>query len=299
MRSLVLSGGGARGCFEAGVLYRLFDEIQFDNISGTSVGALNTIVLSQCYIDNDKSLLKEVWTEMIQKNKHVYRKNYFKATIGNPPYSFSPLRKIIKKRIDLQKIIELESKKVMITAVDLKSGKAITFSNRDKDITPENLLDAIIASSSAPPAFPTVKIGKYQLVDGGVRDNVPVHHLIDNPKYDSAIVILCNPKDVQIKKGIPNSLLKIGFRSIDIMMNEITNNDVNNILRLNSILADLKQDHKKNEWLKNKDILKVQIICPDEPVSDESLEFSKENMIKGFEIGIKKAEEFLATTPIV
>jgi len=299
MRSLVLSGGGARGCFEAGVLYELFDKIQFDNISGTSVGALNTMILTQCYIDNDKSLLKEVWTEMIKKNKDVFKKNYFKTVIGNPPYKFSPLRKKIQNKINFQKIIDFKEKKVMVTAVDLKSGKTIVFSNQDKDITAENLLDATIASSSAPPAFQPIKINEYQLVDGGVRDNVPVHHLIDNPKYDSAIVILCNPKDIQIEKEIPNSLLKVGFRVIDIMMNEITRNDVNNILRLNSILADLKGKFSKNEWLKNKDILKVKIICPEEPVSDDSLNFIQEKLIKGFETGIEKAKEFLNNNPIV
>ncbi|GAG09074.1 unnamed protein product, partial [marine sediment metagenome] len=125
MKSLVLSGGGARGCFEAGVLYELFDRIQFDNISGTSVGALNTMILSQCYIDNDKSLLKEVWTEMIKKNKDVYRKNYLKATIGRPPYKFSPLKKKIQNKVNFKKIIELKTKKIMVTAVDLRANSGL------------------------------------------------------------------------------------------------------------------------------------------------------------------------------
>ncbi len=46
---LVLSGGGARGAYEAGVLAHLFEAIypqlrpgfEFDVISGTSVGALH------------------------------------------------------------------------------------------------------------------------------------------------------------------------------------------------------------------------------------------------------------------
>ncbi|HUS49492.1 MAG TPA: hypothetical protein VMZ91_04970, partial [Candidatus Paceibacterota bacterium] len=73
----------------------------------------------------------------------------------------------------------------------------------------------------------------------------------------------------------------------------------NNILRLNSILADLKGKFSKNEWLKNKDILKVKIICPEEPVSDDSLNFIQEKLIKGFETGIEKAKEFLNNNPIV
>ncbi|MEJ2207108.1 MAG: patatin-like phospholipase family protein, partial [Gemmatimonadota bacterium] len=46
---LVLSGGGARGAYEAGVLAHLFEEIyprlppgfEFDVLSGTSVGAIH------------------------------------------------------------------------------------------------------------------------------------------------------------------------------------------------------------------------------------------------------------------
>jgi len=42
--ALVLSGGGARGAYQAGVL-KYLEEIQFipDYIAGTSVGAINTV----------------------------------------------------------------------------------------------------------------------------------------------------------------------------------------------------------------------------------------------------------------
>ena len=48
-RALVMSGGGAKGAFEAGVLYGLFhgteepaDKFDYDVITGVSAGAINT-----------------------------------------------------------------------------------------------------------------------------------------------------------------------------------------------------------------------------------------------------------------
>lgn len=73
--AIVLSGGGARGAYEAGVLSHLFEEIcprlgdgfEFDLVSGTSVGAIHAAYLaatSQMPAPQRAGLLTRIWQEM-------------------------------------------------------------------------------------------------------------------------------------------------------------------------------------------------------------------------------------------
>lgn len=72
---LVLSGGGARGAYEAGVLSYLYEfvypelpEFEFDVVSGTSVGAIHaayTIASAHMDAENRARHLAETWTAMV------------------------------------------------------------------------------------------------------------------------------------------------------------------------------------------------------------------------------------------
>ncbi|MCG4722807.1 patatin-like phospholipase family protein, partial [Alistipes putredinis] len=55
---LCLAGGGAKGAFQAGVIYGLYERgLDFDVISGTSIGAINGYYI---YTKNVNKL-KEMW----------------------------------------------------------------------------------------------------------------------------------------------------------------------------------------------------------------------------------------------
>ena len=55
---LCLAGGGAKGAFQAGVIYGLYEKgIKFDAIAGTSIGAINGYYI---YTENVNKL-KEMW----------------------------------------------------------------------------------------------------------------------------------------------------------------------------------------------------------------------------------------------
>jgi predicted acylesterase/phospholipase RssA len=59
-RALVLSGGGARGAYEAGVVTALFEREDFDIICGTSIGAINAAVAAQGATDQMRTLWRGV-----------------------------------------------------------------------------------------------------------------------------------------------------------------------------------------------------------------------------------------------
>jgi len=290
-KSLVLSGGGAKGSFEAGILYELFDHIEFDYIHGTSVGALNGLILCQCYLDKSKLLLKDIWTKQITKNKHVFQKKYLNVFTGKPPLNFSPLRKIIKDNINLNKVINMNTI-LRFTAVDLNTGEAIVMSNQECGNS-EDLLNSIIASATIPPAFSPVEMGEYKLVDGGTRDNVPIKNLIRNENIESALILLCNPKKINEEKRKYNNIFSIGLRTIDIMTHEITVNDVNTAVNINELLRTIKQEEiEQNEWLSNKRVIDIDIIEPEEPLGG-TLNFNHEVLLRSFLKGRLKGKEFL------
>ena len=289
MKTLVLSGGGSKGAYQAGILYKIFDHIEFNNIYGTSVGSLNCILMAQCYLDKSPEKLKQIWLEMIQKNKHVFNKSYVRTLWGSPPYSFIPLRKLLKNTIDFKKIIEMD-KEIIITSVDLVTGKSIFTSNREVS-GPEELFDAVISSASIPPAFLPVKIGKKMLVDGGIRDNVPTKLLLNKNEKNSVLIITCGKKEEEKKEGEYNGLIEIGSRVIDIMTNEITQNDISMIIKINELIKSIPEEYR-TKWLAGKKVLDIETIIPKEPLGGV-LDFSHENLLKIWNIGYERGKEYL------
>tara|TARA_B100000749_G_C18423063_1_gene464359 strand:- start:11 stop:1045 length:1035 start_codon:yes stop_codon:yes gene_type:complete len=67
---LVLSGGGAKGAYQAGVVRYLAEQnIQPDAVAGASIGSLNgAVVASATDINEAASLLKQVWAEVAEKS---------------------------------------------------------------------------------------------------------------------------------------------------------------------------------------------------------------------------------------
>jgi NTE family protein len=72
--AMILSGGGARGAYEVGVLWYIFDDLTrmrgtpppVDILSGTSVGAINACFLAAHLMDPVLGIrrLVELWTEL-------------------------------------------------------------------------------------------------------------------------------------------------------------------------------------------------------------------------------------------
>ena len=56
----MLSGGGARGAYEAGVITALCEREEFEIISGTSIGAINAALTAQCATDRLRALWRSV-----------------------------------------------------------------------------------------------------------------------------------------------------------------------------------------------------------------------------------------------
>jgi NTE family protein len=102
-RAVVLSGGGARGAYEAGVLRFILDELpgrtgikpDFEIISGTSVGAIHACFLAATADETEKrgERLVEIWDRMrVQEIFHFTMRDWFKL-----PKRFFGVKRVAKQ----------------------------------------------------------------------------------------------------------------------------------------------------------------------------------------------------------
>jgi len=167
--SLALSGGGARGGYHLGVLQYL-DEmgIEIEVISGTSIGA----VIGACYAAGISP----------QEQLKIFTSKEFKKAIQfawfqNGIFKINENAPILAKLLPIKNIEDLPIP-LHITALDIKEGELKSFSKGD-------ILSLCLASSALVPIFAPIKYHEYQLVDGGIVENVPTKYLLE---YNNPIV---------------------------------------------------------------------------------------------------------------
>lgn len=159
----VLSGGGARGFAHLGVI-KFLEEINYKPyaIAGTSAGAIAGALYAAGHSPEEiMGLFKNSnpfgWNSIAWKKEGIF--------------SMEVLNKILKQAIEIDDF-EALSIKLFITATDLNEGKSVIFSEG-------KLIEAVIASSSIPIVFETVKHENSILVDGAILNNFPVEPLVD------------------------------------------------------------------------------------------------------------------------
>jgi len=121
--AIVLSGGGAKGAFQVGVLDALIQDkkVNFGVSVGTSTGAIQAAAVAQ----NDIPRLIDFWTS-IKKPDDVYKKRggLLLDIIGGKPslYTTAPLQALLKRSIDEAKI-KASGKRLRIGIVNLTNGE--------------------------------------------------------------------------------------------------------------------------------------------------------------------------------
>ena len=210
---LCLSGGGARGAYQAGAIKALHEAGIIDQVevfSGTSIGAANAAVLAS----NSPKALEEIWFN-IPQDALKHEKNFFSRlleeklkAIDNGIYSMDVFSSIIMKYIDEAK---LKSKKVFVTVSDggdankgilglvktsyehymRKDNKAIYLPL--DELSQKEAHKSVIASCSIPFVFPAVKQDHHKYYDGGVFDNTPVRPLVESGCTEVIVIQLNRP----------------------------------------------------------------------------------------------------------
>ena len=194
---LVLEGGGARGAYQAGVLKALFEAgYKFDGVAGTSVGALNGVMVAQNRFEDSMKIWREIdFANVLDINnnygENVVNKNFDQETIR---YFYNYVKKIIVQGgLDTTKIKNLIKANIdedLLRDSGIDFG-IMTYSVTEKqplsifveDMAKDKVADYVMASASFPGFKKTVVDGQ-EFIDGGVYDNMPINMLLDKGYKD-------------------------------------------------------------------------------------------------------------------
>jgi NTE family protein len=230
--AIVLSGGGAKGAFQVGVLDELVGNRQLNAkiFGGVSTGSIQAVGGAQ----NDVPKLKAVWMS-IRKADDIYKKRFggllLSSLFGKDSlYKPDGLRQKLSSFIDPARLAT-SGKHLVIGAVGLQKANFRVIRETDP-----NILEAIMASSAVPLAFPPVVQNGQQWVDGGVLNVTPLDAVMElNPS--AVIVVLATPLATAARDKNFDNLIDIAKQATSIMSDEVTREDLKHAHFITDLLA--------------------------------------------------------------
>lgn len=245
--AIVLSGGGAKGAFQVGVLDELITRrgVKVDIFAGVSTGAIQALGGAQ----DDVPGLVDAWLRL-RGNRDAYREKPLGVVGGllgaESLYDPSPIRARIRARIRAfadETRLRATGKKLLLGVVSLTSGAF-----RTVDETTPGIANWVYASAALPVFFPPLRTRaadgrEEQWVDGGVRNVTPLSAALDwNPR--GVLVVMASPPTPTPTPTLEagharnyGSLVSIALRSVGILQSEVVANDTAQAQLVNDLLA--------------------------------------------------------------
>ena len=191
--ALVLSGGGAKGAWEAGAAVALIEGgVPVRVVAGSSAGALNAAMLADGRFDR----LQAHWRSVTREQVYTLRPGVFFAGLlpgwltlltldaAGSLFDPAPLRGLIAGAVDFDRV-RASAVRLIVVAADLARREARLFDNTTVSV------EALMAASAVPGAFPPVNVDGTLLVDGGLTGRAPVlEALAAGPPVARALVLL-------------------------------------------------------------------------------------------------------------
>jgi len=201
--ALALGGGAARGLANIGVLKVLDREkVPLDLITGSSIGALIGAAygLGMHPEEMEEAAIKFTWDELADFS--ISRMSLLKG---------KKLENIIEQFTDNKAFKDMKIP-FGLTTTNIETGKELIYTDGD-------LQKLIKASCSWPGFFPPVDIEKKKLVDGGIKNSIPVRcaRELGATKVIAVHIGFC------IKQGKLDNLFQMFMQSIQILGKELDN----------------------------------------------------------------------------
>jgi NTE family protein len=237
--NLALQGGGSHGAFTWGVLDALIedDRLEFEALSGTSAGAMNTAIMLQGWAKGGASgarkELRDFWTELgsmaitspiqrtpfdrlrgnwnLDESPAALFADVMQRTLApwmRNPLGLDPLRDLLRRHFDQEAVRACHSIKAFIAATNVQTGKVRMFTREEFSI------EALLASACLPNVHEAVVIDGIPYWDGGFRGNPPIWPFIYACDSRDVVIVELDPS---FRPGVPKTNAEVADR-----LNEIT-----------------------------------------------------------------------------
>jgi len=302
--ALVLPGGGARGAFQVGVLKALAELMPkgspnpFAVISGTSAGAINSVVLASKARRFRVAVaeLDRVWAgfhsdqvfrtdhlTMLKSSLHWLAAIVLGGFLVGTPKSLldnSPLRALLSRNVRFPRIqdaIDCELlDAVAITAASYASAHSTSFFQSDPDrhewsrtrrvgVRGDLHLDHLMASIAVPMIFPPVQIDGGYFGDGAMRQATPLSPAI-HLGADRILVIGVRDETADKapdpdKPQLHPSFAQIAGYMLDTLFMDGLYSDIERMTRINQLIDSVNPEHRTG-FLKRMRPIDTMLIVP-------------------------------------
>jgi len=207
--AVILSGGGARGAYEVGVLWYVFGELtrilgappKVDVLCGTSVGAINASFLAAHLGDPVLGMrrLVELWSDLeltrvlgfSLRQVVTLPRVLLGGGEGYGLFDVRPMAELVQREISWRAVSRCLRKRMLraltVSCTEVSTGRTVVFMQTSPDLTipsaspPRTLFRAdrigphhALASAAIPLLFPPVRVDGELYLDGGLRQNTPI-----------------------------------------------------------------------------------------------------------------------------
>ncbi len=306
--ALVLPGGGARGAFQVGVLKALAAILPktstnpFPIISGTSAGAVNSVVLASRaeHYRSAVAELEQVWAHF--RCHHVYKTDHLTMLksslhwlssfvlggwlVGAPKSLLNPapLRELLSSNVHFPRIQQAVDAghlhAVAVTAAGYGSARSKSFFEgvaelRDWDRTrrlgvrTDLHLDHVMASIAVPMIFPPQRIANDYFGDGAMRQATPLSPAV-HLGADRILVIGIRDETGEkepTKLGPSPSLGQIAGYMLDTLFMDGLYSDLERVTRINELIDSVPESQRSGSIAKVRPI-DTMLVVPSEDLRE-------------------------------
>lgn len=217
--ALALEGGGAKGAHQIGAWRALKEAgVHIAAVSGTSVGAINgALIAMDCYekaealwesisysqiMDVDDEMMEQLMRGSLRGMDLKNAAAQLAAVVKNRGFDISPLENLLSRTID-EDAIRSSAIEFFIVTCALGSFKELEL--RAKELEGDGAIVDMLIASAYLPVFRNEKLGGKRYADGGLRDVLPLHVLIENG-YQNIIALRLFGFGVERPTRIPRSV---------------------------------------------------------------------------------------------
>lgn len=277
----MLSGGGARGAYEVGVLKALAElGVTFDLVFGTSIGAVNASFFAQ----GDLSRLEELWCSWRPKGLgRAWPFELCRMLMGKRWSLFQPemLEALLYSELDLARLHGSKTQAgFVVTDLCTLTTRVI---RTDEIDSMKFLVDTLMATCALPLVFPPRHLnGEGLWIDGGIVRNTPMLAAL-NTDAPEIYTVLLHGDNIH---ACPTNVLQYLLRCVDIALTASAVNGLalvaqhNRLIELGSVPS-LRP-------------IKLHIFQPAEPPHINLLDFDLQSSCRLIEQGYQ--ETLLATS---